>query len=30
MRIVHNIQEDEIVEDMGINVSRNYAALDKK
>jgi predicted aspartyl protease len=28
--VVHNVQQDEIVEDMGINVSRIYAALDKK
>jgi hypothetical protein len=30
MRIVHNIQEDETLEDMGINMPRIYAALDKK
>jgi hypothetical protein len=30
VRIVHNVQQAEIVEDMGINVSRIYAALDNK
>jgi hypothetical protein len=30
MRIVHNIQEDETVEDMGGNMPRIYAALDNK
>jgi hypothetical protein len=30
MRIFHNIQEAEIVEDMGGNMPRIYAALDNK
>jgi hypothetical protein len=30
VRIVHNVQQDDIVEDMGINVPRIYAALDNK
>jgi hypothetical protein len=30
LRIVHNVQQDEIVEDMGRNVPRIYAALDNK
>jgi hypothetical protein len=30
MRIFHNIQEVEIVEDMGGNMTRSYAALDNK
>jgi hypothetical protein len=30
MRIVHNIQEDDIVEDMGRSMPRIYAALDNK
>jgi hypothetical protein len=30
MRIVHNVQQVEIVEDMGINVPRIYASLDNK
>ena len=30
VRIVHNVQQDEIVEDMGKNVPRIYAALDNK
>jgi hypothetical protein len=30
VRIVHNVKQDEIVEDMGINVPRIYAALDNK
>jgi hypothetical protein len=30
MRIVHNIQEDEIVEYMGGSMSRIYVALDNK
>jgi hypothetical protein len=30
MRIIHNVQQAETVEDMGINVPRIYAALDKK
>jgi hypothetical protein len=30
MRTVHNIQEDEKVEDMGGNIPRIYAALEKK
>jgi hypothetical protein len=30
VRIVHNVQQDEIVEDMGINVPRIYVALDNK
>jgi hypothetical protein len=29
-RIVHNVQQDETVEDMGRNVPRIYEALDKK
>jgi hypothetical protein len=29
-RIVHNVQQDEIVEDMGRNEPRIYAALDSK
>ena len=29
-RAVHNVQQVEIVEDMGINVPRIYAALDNK
>jgi hypothetical protein len=29
-RIVHNVQQDEIVEDMGRNVPRIYEALDNK
>jgi hypothetical protein len=29
-RIVHNVQEDEIVEDMGRNVPKIYVALDNK
>jgi hypothetical protein len=29
-RVVHNVQRAEIVGDMGINVPRIYAALDKK
>jgi type III secretory pathway component EscV len=28
VRIVHNVQRDEIVEDMGINVPRIYVSLD--
>jgi hypothetical protein len=30
VRIVHNVQQDEIVEDMGRNVPRIYVALDNK
>jgi hypothetical protein len=30
MRIVHNIQEDETIEDMGGNIPRMYASLDNK
>jgi hypothetical protein len=30
VRVVHNVQQAEIVEDMGINVPRIYAALDNK
>jgi hypothetical protein len=30
VRIVHNVQQAKIVEDMGINVPRIYAALDNK
>jgi hypothetical protein len=30
MRIVHDIQEDEIVEDMGGSMPRIYASLDNK
>jgi hypothetical protein len=30
MRIFHNIQEDEIVEDMGQSMPRIYAALENK
>jgi hypothetical protein len=30
VRIVHNVQQDETMEDMGINVPRIYAALDNK
>jgi hypothetical protein len=30
MRTSHNIQEDEIVEDMGGNMTRIYTALDNK
>ena len=29
-RTIHNVQQDETVEDMGINVPRIYAALDNK
>jgi hypothetical protein len=29
-RVVHNVQQDETVEDMDINVSRIYASLDNK
>jgi hypothetical protein len=30
MRTVHNVKQDEIVEDMGRNVPRIYASLDNK
>jgi hypothetical protein len=30
VRIVHNVQQDEIVENMGRNVPRIYASLDNK
>jgi hypothetical protein len=30
VRVVHNVQQDEIVEDMGRRVPRIYAALDNK
>jgi hypothetical protein len=30
VRTVHNVHQDEIVEDMGRNVPRIYAALDNK
>jgi hypothetical protein len=30
VRNFHNVHQDEIVEDMGINVPRIYAALDNK
>jgi hypothetical protein len=30
VRIVHNVQQDDTVEDMGRNVPRIYAALDNK
>ena len=30
VRIVHNVQQDEIVEDMRINVPRIYVALENK
>jgi len=30
MRNIHNIQEDEIVKDMGGNITRIYATLDNK
>jgi hypothetical protein len=30
VRVVHNVQQDEIVEEMGRNVPRIYAALDNK
>jgi hypothetical protein len=30
VRIVHNVQQDETMEDMGRNVPRIYAALDNK
>ena len=30
VRTIHNVKQDEIMEDMGINVPRIYAALDNK
>jgi hypothetical protein len=30
VRIVHNVQQDETMEDMGRNVPRIYASLDNK
>jgi hypothetical protein len=30
VRAIHNVQEDEIVEDMGSRIPRIYAALDNK
>jgi hypothetical protein len=30
MRVVHNVQQEKIVEDMGKRVPRMYAALDNK
>jgi hypothetical protein len=30
VRVVHNVQQEEIVEDIGSRVPRIYAALDKK
>jgi hypothetical protein len=30
VRIIHNVQQDDTMEDMGINMSRIYVALDNK
>jgi hypothetical protein len=30
VKVVHNVQQDEMIEDMGKNVPRIYASLDNK